>query len=146
MTLPKQVFLALTYVGWVDGQLQRVEAQALLRAAKESGLEADDLAEIEKATKAKLDLAALDLSGLSPKEQLLTYALGTWIAQVDGVVSTSEHESLVEIGKKLGLAPELQKRAAIAAYDIACMPDGKPDRYDFGKLRARLEERIPQVK
>jgi uncharacterized tellurite resistance protein B-like protein len=147
MTLPKQVFLALTYVGWVDGQLQRVEAQALLRAAKEAGLAPDDLAEVEAATKAKIDLGALDLSGLAPKEQLLCYALGTWIAQVDGVVSTSEHQSLVEIGKKLGLDESLQKRAAVAAYDIACMPgEGKPDRYDFTKLRARLEERIPQVK
>lgn len=146
MKLSKQPFLALAAIGWIDGSLQKVEAIGLLRAAKEAGLEGDDLAEIEKATKEKISLDAADVSGMTEWEQVLTYALAAWFAQLDGVVSTSEHSSLLALGDKLGLAQPLRKRAAVAANDIACLPDGgRPERYDFTKLAARLKERMPQL-
>lgn len=144
--LPKQSFLALAAIGWVDGSLQRIEAEGLIRAAKEGGLSEADVAEIQSATKAKQELSAIDVSGFGKWEQVLTYALGAWFAQLDGVVSTSEHETLVALGDKLGLDDPLRKRAAAAAYDIACLPEGgKPGKYDFGKLVARLKEKLPQV-
>ena len=144
--LPKQSFLALAAIGWVDGSLQRIEAEGLIRAAKEGGLSEADVAEIQAATKAKQDLAAIDVSGFGKWEQVLTYALGAWFAQLDGVVSTSEHETLVALGTKLGLDDPMRKRAAAAAFDIACLPEGgKPGKYDFGKLVARLKEKLPQV-
>jgi hypothetical protein len=143
--LPKQSFLSLVAIGWVDGQLQRVEVTGLTRAAKEAGLGAADLAEVEAATKKQMDLSTLDFAGLSEWDKVLTYALGAWIAEVDGVVSTSEHEMLGELGGKLGLADGIQKRAAVVAHDIACLPEGgRPDKYDFQKLMARLKERMPQ--
>ena len=144
--LPKQSFLALAAIGWVDGSLQRIEAEGLVRAAKEGGLSEADVAEIQSATKTKQDLSAIDVSGFGKWEQVLTYALGAWFAQLDGVVSTSEHETLVELGAKLGLDEPIRKRAAAAAYDIACLPEGgKPGKYDFTKLVARLKEKLPQV-
>jgi hypothetical protein len=133
-------------VGWVDKQLQRVEVTGLMRAAKEAGLSAEALAEVEAATKKQMDLSALELGGLGQWEQVLTYALAAWIAQVDGVVSTSESDMLADLGTKLGLAEALRKRAAAAANDIACLPEGgRPDKYDFQKLIARLKERMPQL-
>jgi len=145
-TLPKESFLALVAVGWVDKQLQRVEVTGLMRAAKEANLPADALAEIEAATKVPMDLGALDFSKLGQWEQVLTYALAAWIAQVDGVVSTSESDMLADLGTKLGLAEPLRKRAAVAANDIACLPQGgRPEKYDFEKLIARLKERMPQL-
>jgi uncharacterized tellurite resistance protein B-like protein len=145
MTLAKESFLALAAIGWADGSLQKIEAAGLLRAAKECGLSEESVAAVEKATKEKVTLEGLELSGLSPWDQVLTYALASWIAQVDGVVSTSEHTTVRELGDKLGLAENQRKRAAAAAHDIACLPDGRPDRYDFKKLEARLKERLPQV-
>lgn len=146
MKLSKQPFIALAAIGWIDGSLQRVEAVGLLRAAKEAGLEGDDLAAVEKATKEKVTLDDSDLGGMSEWEQVLTYALAAWFAQLDGVVSTSEHTSLIALGDKLGLKDGLRKRAAAVANDIACLPDGgRPERYDFTKLAARLQERMPQV-
>ena len=54
---------------------------------------------------------------------------------------------MVAIGDKLGLSDGLRKRAAAAAYDIACLPEGgKPEKYDFQKLVARLKERMPQLR
>jgi hypothetical protein len=144
--LPKESFLALVAIGWVDKQLQRVEVTGLMRAAKEAGLTADDLAAVDAATKKQMDLSELNLSGMDPWDQVLTYALGAWIAQVDGVVSTSESDMLAELGTKLGLAEPLRKRAAVAANDIACLPEGgRPEKYDFQKLIARLKERMPQL-
>jgi len=144
--LPKQSFLALVAIGWADKQLQRVEITGLARAAKDAGLDAAALAEIEAATKTKTDLSSLDFSSLSQWEQVLTYALAAWIAEVDGVVSTSETELLADLGQKLGLPVPLRARAAVAAHDIACLPEGgRPDKYDFQKLVARLKERMPQV-
>lgn len=146
MTLPKQSFLALAAVGWADGALQKVEATGLLRAAKECGVPEADLPAIEQAIKTKTTLAGLELGGLSPWEQVLTYALAAWLAQVDGVVSTDEQGVLGALGDGLGLSEALRKRAAVAANDIACLPEGgRPDRYDFQKLVARIKERIPQV-
>jgi hypothetical protein len=144
--LPVQSFLALAAIGWADGSLQRIEREGLARAAKECGLVGDELAQIEHASKEKSGLVGVDLSGLSRWEQVLTYALASWFAALDGVISTSEHETMVEIGNQLNLDDSLRTRAAAAANDIACLPGGgKPDRYDFVKLVERLRERLPQV-
>jgi len=144
--LPKESFLALAAIGLADGSLQRVEATGLLRAAKECGLAGAELAEVEKAAKTRPTFEEIPLAGLSRWQQVLTYALASWFAALDGVVSTSEHETLVQVGKKLGLDPALAVRATAAANDIACLPGGgKPDRYDFVKLVARLKERMPQL-
>jgi uncharacterized tellurite resistance protein B-like protein len=139
-------FLALAAIGWADGSLQRIEREGLVRAAKECGLAGDDLSRIEEAAKQHLSLDAVDLEGLSRWEQVLTYALASWFAALDGVVSTSEQETLVRVGDKLHLDPPLRVRATAAANDIACLPGGgRPDRYDFVKLVARLRERLPQL-
>jgi hypothetical protein len=139
-------FLALAAIGWVDGSLQRIEREGLVRAAKECGIAGADLTRIEEAAATHRTLDGLDLGGLSRWEQVLTYALASWFAALDGVVSTSEHETLVKVGDRLGLDPALRVRATAAANDIACLPGGgRPDRYDFPKLVARLRERLPQL-
>jgi hypothetical protein len=150
MNLPKQSFMALAAIGWADGSLQRVESTGLLRAAREAGIEGDDYAAIENAAKNRTAAGAiddLDLGGMGQWDQVLTYALAAWFAQLDGVLSTSEAETMKHLGDKLGLPEPLRVRASAAANDIACLPGGgKPERYDFQKLAARLRERLPQVK
>jgi hypothetical protein len=144
--LPLQSFLALAAIGWADGSLQRIEREGLLRAAEECGIAGDELAQVDQASKDHRTLDGVDLAGLSRWEQVLTYALAGWFAALDGVISTSEHETMVRIGDKLGLDPALRVRAAAAANDIACLPGGgRPERYDFVKLVARLHERMPQL-
>ena len=144
--LPLASFLALAAIGWADGSLQRVEREGLARAAKACGLAGDDLAAIERAAVEHRTLDGIDLGGLTRWEQALTYALASWFAALDGVISTSEHETMVHIGDKLGLDLALRARAAAAANDVACLPGaGRPDRYDFVKLVDRLNERLPQL-
>ena len=144
--LPVQSFLALAAIGWADGSLQRVERDGLARAARELGLSAAEVGQIEKAAPEQRTLEGVELTGLSRWHQALTYALASWFAALDGVISTSEHETLVRVGDKLGLDEALRVRAAAAANDIACLPGGgRPERYDFVKLVARLHERLPQL-
>lgn len=146
MNLPKQSFLALAAIGWADGSIQRVESTGLLRAAREAGIAGDDYNAIEEAAKAHVSLANVDLSGMSQWDQVLTYALAAWFAQLDGVLATTEKDTMADLGDKLGLSEALRVRCAAAANDIACLPGGgKPERYDFQKLAARLRERLPQV-
>jgi tellurite resistance protein len=146
MTLPKQSFLALAAIGWADGSLQKIEATGLLRAAKECGVGDDDLPEIERATKQKIALDAIHLNGMDQWQQVLTYALASWFASLDGVASTDERDTLAQLGEALGLDKPLRVRAAAAANDIACLPEGgRPERFDFVKLAARLRERLPQI-
>jgi hypothetical protein len=147
MNLPKQSFLALAAIGWADGSLQRIESTGLLRAAREAGIAGDDYNAIEEASKSHTTLDKVDLSGMSQWDQVLTYALAAWFAQLDGVLSTSEKETMADLGDKLGLAEALRVRCAAAANDIACLPGGgRPERYDFQKLATRLRERLPQIK
>jgi len=146
MKLSKGSFLALAAIGWADGALQRVESVGLLRAAKEAGISDADLADVEKATKEKTILDDLDLGEMSEFEQVLTYALASWFASLDGVASTDEVTVLKALGDRLGLPDNLRKRAQATAFDIACLPEGgRPDRFDFQKLTKRLAEKLPQL-
>src|SRR5271167_243413 len=106
--LPVQSFLALAAIGWADGSLQRIEREGLLRAAKEYGLAPAEIALVEKASKEHKTLDGVELGGLSRWEQTLTFALASWFAALDGVVSTSEHETMVRVGDQLGLDPALR--------------------------------------
>src|SRR5579864_7792674 len=124
MNLPKQSFLALAAIGWADGSLQRIESAGRLRAAKEAGVTGDDYAAIESAAKNHTSLDGVDLSSMSEWDQVLTYALASWFACLDGVMSTTEVTTMANLGDKLGLPEPLRIRAAAAANDIACLPGG----------------------
>ena len=49
--LGKEVYLGLAAVGWADGKLTPEAADAIVRTALEEGLELDDIAAIEEATR-----------------------------------------------------------------------------------------------
>lgn len=146
LSLPKRSFLALAAIGWADGSLQRNEADGLVRAAQACGVTGADLAEVEHATKQRLSLDDVDVGGLALWEQVLTYALASWLAALDGIQSTDERAILAQLGEALALDKALRARAQAAANDIACLPaGGRPDRFDFAKLAERLRDRLPQL-
>jgi hypothetical protein len=146
LTLPKQAFLALAAVGWADGSFRKNEAASLLRAASACGVAGDDLAEIERSTKSEVSLDKFDATGLNEWERVLTYALASWLACLDGVQSTSESDALKKLGEHLTLETGVRQRAASAAFDIAVLPEGgRPEKYDFDKLAARLREKMPKL-
>lgn len=143
MHLPKESFLALAALGWADGNLDADEGAALLRAARESGVAGDDLAEIEQATRAPVSLDALPVAGLTRAARAFTYALAVWLVRLDGVVTTEEKESLAALGNALGLPDGIRSRVSAAAFEVANLPAGdRPERYDFNALQSRLRAKL----
>jgi len=136
------VYLALAAVGWADGQLDQAEADAIVRTALEEGLDIDQIAEIEEATKNPIDMGVIDRTNLSKEDRLFVYGVASWITRLDGVVTADEQTMLAKLGDALKL-PE-KPRAVVdgIAQDVANMSDDRPDRYDLLALRRIIGERL----
>jgi hypothetical protein len=144
--LPKSSFIALSAVAWADGRMSRDEAAGLLRAAEKCGLEGEELAEVERATKASVSLDAFDPDDLDGWQKGLTYALASWLARIDGITSTEEHQSLAALGERLGLSKDKLGAAASAAFDVSTDKGGhRPEKYDFEKLIEKLAVKLPSL-
>ncbi|HYQ46643.1 MAG TPA: hypothetical protein VER11_31960 [Polyangiaceae bacterium] len=140
--LGRDVYLALAAVGWADGQLDQDEADAIVRTALEEGLDIDEIAEIEEATKNPIDIGVIDRKNLSKEDRLFVYGVASWISRLDGVVSAAEQSALAKLGELLKV-PE-KPRAVVdgIAQDVANLSDDRPDRYDLLALRRIIGERL----
>lgn len=140
--LGRDVYLALAAVGWADGQLDQEEADAIVRTALEEGLEIDEIAEIEAATKSPIDIGVIDRKNLSKEDRLFVYGVASWIARLDGVVSAAEQSALAKLGEALKV-PE-KPRAVVdgIAQDVANLSDDRPARFDLLALRRIIGERL----
>jgi uncharacterized membrane protein YebE (DUF533 family) len=144
--LGRDVFVALAAVGWSDGKLDAEEADAIVRTALESGLEMEEIAEIEKATKAPIDLSVIDRANLSKADRLFIYAVASWIVRLDGVVHDSEIDALRRLGDLLKVPARPRAHADRIALEIAELPEGdRPARYDIGALRATISQRLAEA-
>ena len=102
--LRRDVFVALAAIGWADGALDPDEADAIVRAAVEEGLELDEIDEIEAATRERIDLGDDRSLGRSSKDdRLFVYAVACWIARLDGKVTDEESDALAGLGERLGV-------------------------------------------
>jgi uncharacterized membrane protein YebE (DUF533 family) len=143
MALDKRVFLALAAVAWADGKVDQDEADAIVRAAIDSGLDLDEVAEIEAAAKSPIELAALDLPNLGKEDRIFVYGVGCWIAEIDGEMNDAEAKVIAELGEALGVPEKMRARAETLMREIAKLPeDRRPARYDLDKLRAMIAERM----
>jgi uncharacterized membrane protein YebE (DUF533 family) len=141
--LGREAFLALAAIGWADGKLDEGEAQGIVRAATEEGLSPDDLAVVEHATRERVDFAAIDRRKLSAVERTFLYACAVWLARLDGRVEPEEKRALHELGDTLNIPDGVRTHASAAALEVAQLPSGESaGRYDFGRLRTRVEERL----
>src|SRR3954462_7529501 len=140
--LGRDVYLALAAVGWADGKLDQEEADAIVRTALEEGLELDEIAEIEEATKTPIDIGVIDRKNLSKEDRLFVYGVASWMTRLDGVVSAAEQSALAKLGDALKV-PE-KPRAVVdgIAQDVANSSDDRPDRYDLLALRRIIGERL----
>lgn len=146
LALPKESFIALAALGWGDGSMRKVERTGLVRAAKEAGLGADDLAAVEAAIANETRLDAFAPGEMTDWQRVLTYSLAVWLTRVDGIQSSDEHHLLADLAKRLDLQKPVCERAAAAALDIAALPTGgRPDTFEFQKLATRLAEKLPGI-
>lgn len=143
--LRRDVFVALAAVAWADGTLDADEADAIVRAAVDEGLSLEEIAEIEQATKNKVDLGVVDRAGLSKEDRLFVYAVACWITRMDGQVTAEESKALAQLGERLGIPERPRGAAEAVAREVAEMPEGdRPARYDLVALRRILGERLHQ--
>jgi uncharacterized membrane protein YebE (DUF533 family) len=141
--LGRDVFLALAAIGWADGKLDAEEADAIVRAALEEGLEIEEIAEIEKATRVPIDLGFIDRSTMTKADRLFVYAIASWIARLDGVVHEGEVSALSKLGDALKIPDAPRAHADAIAREIAELPEGdRPLRYDLPLLRDTIIERL----
>ena len=141
--LGRDVFLALAAVGWADGNLDQDEADAIVRTALEEGLELDEIAEIEEATKKPVRLQDLELARMSKADRLFVYAVATWMTRLDGVVQPAEDEVLAGLGEALGIPERPREHAADIAREIGGLTESEqPSFYNLPKLRRTLKVRL----
>jgi uncharacterized membrane protein YebE (DUF533 family) len=140
------IFVALAAVAWADGQLDPDEADAIVRAAVDEGLELEEIAAIEAATKSPVDLGVVDRTGLSKEDRLFVYAVACWIARLDGRVTDEESSALARLGERLGIPERSRAPAEAIARQIAERPEGdRPARYDLVALRSILGEKLREA-
>jgi len=140
--LGRDVYLALAAVGWADGQLDQEEADAIVRTALDEGLEIDEIAEIEEATKKPIDIGVIDRKNLSKEDRLFVYGVASWITRLDGVVTEGEQAALDKLGDALKVPEKPRAIVDGIAQDVANMSDERPDRYDLLALRRIIAERL----
>jgi uncharacterized membrane protein YebE (DUF533 family) len=140
--LGRDVYLALAAVGWADGKLDADEADAIVRTAVEEGLELEEIAAIEAATKAPIDLGVVERQGLSKEDRLYVYGVAAWIARLDGVVSDAERDSLKRLGETLKVPEHPRQIVDHIVEDVAQKSDARPSRYDLVALRTIIGERL----
>jgi uncharacterized membrane protein YebE (DUF533 family) len=140
--LSRDVYIALAAVGWADGKLETDEADAIVRAALDEGLELEDIAEIEAATKSPVDIGAVEQK-LSKEDRLYVYGIAAWIARMDGVVTDDETTALEKLGNMLKIPDRPREIVMKIVADITQLSgDNRPARYDLGELRRVIGERL----
>lgn len=136
------MYVALAAVGWADGKLDQEEADGIVRAALDEGLELEEIAEIEAATKNPIDLGVIERKGLSKEDRLYVYGVASWIARLDGVVSDAEKAALKKLGDELKVPDRPREIVDAIVEDVVSQSDKRPDRYDLGALRTIIGERL----
>ena len=140
--LGRDVYIALAAVGWADGNLDQDEADAIVRTALEEGLDITEIAEIEAATKERVDLGVIDRKNLSKEDRLFVYAVACWLTRLDGVVSVAESQALDRLGEALKIPAKPRGIVDGIAQDVANLSDDRPSRYDLIGLRRAIGERL----
>lgn len=143
--LGRDVYLALAAVGWADGRLTREAADAIVRTALEEGLELDDVAAIEEATKEPVELGEIDRMKMSKADRLYVYAVASWIATLDGSLSARSKDALEKLGDVLGIPETPRVRADEIMREVSARAD-RPERFDLLSLRRTLDERLREAR
>jgi hypothetical protein len=140
-TLTPQVFQTLLAVGWIDGDLAREEAHAILELATDAGLSDDALEELGRLASSRVQFTDLDVAGLSRDQRLFVYATSSWVARADRVVTDDEQAALHAVATVLGLTAT-GRRWVDELVDAWHGSEQRPGRFDLSTLRTRLDEAL----
>lgn len=136
--LSVEALMTLVAIGWVDGELHAHESAAILRVARAQGLDEADLARISEAFRAPVRLG--DPGDLPRAERLFLYGLARWLVQVDGVVTSEEHNVVDAIAMALRIAGRGRKAVDAIVARIGEERGIEPERFDVDALRSAIAE------
>ncbi len=143
--LGRDVYMALAAVGWADGELTPEAADAIVRTALEEGLDVEEVARIEEATRNKIEMVEVDRMEMTKADRLYVYAVATWIATLDGPLSNRGESALARLGDALGIPEAPRKHADSIMREVAELND-RPDRFDLLTLRRTLDNRLEEAR
>lgn len=138
--LDVRVFLTLAAMAWIDGEVAPPEAEAILSAARSSGLDEAACARVEQATREPTDFED-GLGDLSPVQRLFVYALARWIAVVDGEVAPLEGAALDAVGHILGVTRR-GRDTIHALVDEHVSHESELSHLEVKALRAEIQQRF----
>lgn len=121
--LGRDVYMALAAVGWADGQLTPEAADAIVRTALEEGLDVEEVAAIEEATQNKIGMVEIDRMDMTKADRLYVYAVASWIATLDGPVSSRGESALTTLGDALGIPEAPRQHADSIMREVADLAD-----------------------
>ncbi len=133
--LNRDIFMALAAIGWADGRLDPDEADAIVRAAVEAGLDLEAIEEIENATRERIDLG----DGRPQRALEGGPALRLRRRVLDRAARRSRsprkrRQALAALGERLGVPERPRAHAESIAREIAELPEGdRPARYDLAQ-------------
>jgi uncharacterized membrane protein YebE (DUF533 family) len=141
--LPREVFLTLAAVGWIDGKLHFRELDAITDAARAEGLTADELADVQRAIREPIEMRDIDIEKLSSADRLYAYAIARWVTSVDGATESVEIAALEVLGHALRLTRKGRDAMDAAVSELALRPEGeRPARLDFSGLKRAIAARV----
>jgi tellurite resistance protein len=138
--LGSDVYCALAALAWADGFLSDEDAEAITRVAEYDGLDPDSLARLKSRITQRVTLNSIDIAQLTQEDRLFVYAVGWWIARLDGAVSRHENQALAELASMLSLTPQQCELARTEALEVTASSGRRPADYDLVALRRRLSQ------
>jgi hypothetical protein len=124
--LSRDVFVALAAIVWADGVVTREEADALLQAARATGLKGPELDAVSASTLSKVSLDQVKSLALKSEEREFVYAIALWLASADHIVIEPEREALKQLGDMLGLSEQARERSALVARGLVKLSATQP--------------------
>ncbi len=144
--LGRDVFVALAAIGWADRELKPDEADAIVRMAADEGLPLKEIAKLEEETKSPVEIGEIDLENMTKDDRLFVYAVGCWIARVDGKVAPEEITALNKLAEVLRLPDKPREHADNLAIEVAeASESNKPLFFRLSSLRKTLRARLEQA-
>jgi len=142
--ISRDTVLALVAVAWADGKVDPAEAQGIRSAAKQLGLEPDDMKVVEAALGREFGMDEVETVRMNRLTRLFTFATAVWVATLDGAITGDEEKMLATLGDRLGLSELARhgaKQAALSLRTVANLPGG----FDLVALRSRLSAGLSQI-
>jgi len=141
----RDTLVALAAIAWADGKINPSEATGIRSAAKQLGMTSEELQAVEATLQRPVPLADVETLRMNRLTRLFTYAVASWIAEVDGVVPPEEEAAVALLGDRLGLSAVARERARSAVLTVLRTGPGASGSLDLLQLKSRLSSGLSQI-